>query len=70
MERLVEIEKFESEESTEITLRPDAWNEYIGQDQIKKNLGVFIEASKKEMRHLTMFYSLDLPGLEKLLWLS
>ena len=36
MERLVEIEKFESEESTEITLRPDAWNEYIGQEQIKK----------------------------------
>ena len=53
MERIVEIEKFDSEEgSVEITLRPDAWNEYIGQDQIKKNLSVFIEASKKRQEAL------------------
>jgi Holliday junction DNA helicase RuvB len=67
MERLVEIEKFDAEESSEVTLRPDAWNEYIGQEQIKKNLGVFIEASKKETKHLTMFYFMDLQDLERLL---
>ncbi|MDD3818018.1 MAG: Holliday junction branch migration DNA helicase RuvB, partial [Thiovulaceae bacterium] len=45
--RLVEIEKFSAEEVLETSLRPDVWSEYIGQEQIKKNLGVFIEASKK-----------------------
>jgi Holliday junction DNA helicase RuvB len=65
MERLVEIEKFESEESTEITLRPDAWDEYIGQDQIKKNLGVFIEASKKREEALDHVLFFGPPGLGK-----
>ena len=65
MERLVEIEKFESEETTEITLRPDAWNEYIGQEQIKKNLGVFIEASKKRQEALDHVLFFGPPGLGK-----
>ena len=65
MERLVEIEKFESEETTEITLRPDAWNEYIGQEQIKKNLGVFIEASKKREEALDHVLFFGPPGLGK-----
>ena len=59
MDRVVEIEKFESEISYETTLRPNSWEEYIGQTKIKKNLKVFIEASKKEKRHLTIFYFLD-----------
>lgn len=65
MERLVEIEKFESEESTEITLRPDVWNEYIGQEQIKKNLGVFIQASKKRQEALDHVLFFGPPGLGK-----
>jgi len=65
MERLVEIEKFESEESTEITLRPDAWDEYIGQEQIKKNLGVFIEASKIRDEALDHVLFFGPPGLGK-----
>ena len=65
MQRLVEIEKFEVEESTEITLRPDAWNEYIGQSQIKKNLGVFIEASKKRDEALDHVLFFGPPGLGK-----
>jgi len=65
MERIVEIEQFDAEETTESTLRPDAWNEYIGQEQIKKNLGVFIEASKMRNEALdhTLFYGP--PGLGK-----
>ena len=65
MERLVEIEKFDSEESSEVTLRPDAWNEYIGQEQIKKNLGVFIEASKKRDEALDHVLFYGPPGLGK-----
>ena len=66
MERIVEIEKFDSEEgSVEVTLRPDAWNEYIGQDQIKKNLSVFIEASKKRQEALDHVLFFGPPGLGK-----
>jgi len=66
MERLVEIETFsDDEESSEITLRPDAWSEYIGQEQIKKNLGVFIEASKKRDEALDHVLFYGPPGLGK-----
>ena len=66
MERIVEIEKFDSEEtSVETTLRPDVWNEYIGQEQIKKNLSVFIEASKKRDEALDHVLFFGPPGLGK-----
>jgi len=65
-ERLVEIETFSmEEESSETTLRPDAWSEYIGQEQIKKNLGVFIEASKKRGEALDHVLFYGPPGLGK-----
>ena len=65
-DRLVEIETFNAdEESSEVTLRPDAWNEYIGQEQIKKNLGVFIEASKKRKEALDHVLFYGPPGLGK-----
>jgi len=65
VERIVEIERFSADEASEITLRPSAWNEYIGQEQIKKNLSVFIEASKIRAEALdhTLFYGP--PGLGK-----
>jgi holliday junction DNA helicase RuvB len=31
----------------DITLRPQSFSEYVGQEKIKKNLGIFIEAAKK-----------------------
>ncbi|MDH4945063.1 Holliday junction branch migration DNA helicase RuvB [Sulfurimonas sp. C5] len=66
MERVVEIETFNAEEeSSEVTLRPDAWSEYVGQDQIKKNLGVFIEASKKREEALDHVLFFGPPGLGK-----
>ena len=66
MDRIVEIEKFDSEEeSSELSLRPDAWSEYIGQEQVKKNLGVFIEASKKRDEALDHVLFFGPPGLGK-----
>ncbi|MFT7859960.1 MAG: Holliday junction branch migration DNA helicase RuvB [Sulfurimonas sp.] len=66
MERVVEIETFNAEEeSSELTLRPDAWSEYIGQEQIKKNLSVFIEASKKRDEALDHVLFYGPPGLGK-----
>ena len=65
-DRLVEIETFSmEEESSEVTLRPDAWSEYIGQEQIKKNLGVFIEASKMRGEALDHVLFYGPPGLGK-----
>jgi len=66
MDRIVEIETFSSEEeSIETSLRPNAWSEYIGQEQIKKNLGVFMEASKKRQEALDHVLFYGPPGLGK-----
>jgi len=66
MDRVVDIETFSLEdESSEVTLRPDAWSEYIGQEQIKKNLSVFIEASKKRQEALDHVLFYGPPGLGK-----
>lgn len=65
MERIVEIEKFNAEESTETSLRPSAWDDYVGQEQIKKNLGVFIEASSKRREALDHVLFYGPPGLGK-----
>lgn len=65
MERIVEIEKFSADETTETSLRPEGWGDYIGQEQIKKNLGVFIEASKKRNEALDHTLFFGPPGLGK-----
>ena len=65
MERIVEIEKFEDEGSYETTLRPTSWDEYIGQEKIKKNLKVFIEASKRRGEALDHILLFGPPGLGK-----
>ncbi|WOE69476.1 Holliday junction branch migration DNA helicase RuvB [Hydrogenimonas thermophila] len=65
MERMVEIEKFDYENSYEANLRPSAWYEYIGQEKIKKNLRVFIQASKKRDEALDHILFFGPPGLGK-----
>jgi Holliday junction DNA helicase RuvB len=65
VERVVEIEKFTAEDATELSLRPSAWEDYIGQEQIKKNLGVFIEASSKRNEALDHVLFYGPPGLGK-----
>jgi len=66
MDRVVDVETFcADDESSELRLRPDAWSEYIGQEQIKKNLSVFIEASKKRDEALDHVLFYGPPGLGK-----
>jgi len=66
LERIVEIESMSFEESNqETSLRPSIWDDYIGQEQIKKNLQVFINACKKRddvLDHILLFGP---PGLGK-----
>ncbi len=65
MERIVEIEKFEVENNYETTLRPNCWEEYIGQNKIKKNLQVFISAAKKRDEAIDHILFFGPPGLGK-----
>ncbi len=63
--RIVEIEKVNFEESFEKSLRPANLDEYIGQEQIKKNLKVFIKAAKKRDETLDHLLFFGPPGLGK-----
>ncbi|MCH9813925.1 MAG: Holliday junction branch migration DNA helicase RuvB [Epsilonproteobacteria bacterium] len=65
MQRIVEVEKIEFEDADEVTLRPSSWDEYIGQEQIKKNLQVFIKAAKKRQESLDHVLFFGPPGLGK-----
>jgi Holliday junction DNA helicase RuvB len=65
VQRVVEIEKFVGEESYEVSLRPSRWDEYIGQERIKANLKVFIEASLKRGEALDHILFFGPPGLGK-----
>ena len=65
MDRIVEIERLELDESEQSGLRPLDFNSYIGQEKIKSNLAVSIEAAKMRGEALdhTLFYGP--PGLGK-----
>ncbi len=62
IERVVEAESIEDNESS---LRPSVWEEYIGQESIKKNLQVFIEAAKLRNDCLDHILFFGPPGLGK-----
>jgi Holliday junction DNA helicase RuvB len=59
--------------SLDSALRPKKWDNYIGQERIKKNLKIMIEAARKEM-NLGSFTFLWPAGLGKtlspILWLK
>ncbi len=65
MQRVVEIDKISFENDYEKSLRPTNWDDYIGQNKIKKNLKVFIEASKKRDECLDHALFFGPPGLGK-----
>lgn len=58
-----------TEDSEEIvveqTLRPQNLDEYVGQEQIKKNLHIFLEAAKQRKEALDHVLLYGLPGLGK-----
>ena len=67
MERVVEVEQISFEEdNAEVNLRPSSWDDYIGQEKIKKNLKVFIQASKKRNEALDHILFYGPPGLGKI----
>ncbi len=65
MERIVDVEKISFENEEENTLRPSCWDDYIGQEKIKKNLQVFIKAARKREESLDHVLFFGPPGLGK-----
>ena len=53
------------EEKMEISLRPKTLDEYIGQDKVKENMKVYIEAAKKRGEPLDHILLYGPPGLGK-----
>ncbi|MBO4432418.1 MAG: Holliday junction branch migration DNA helicase RuvB [Clostridia bacterium] len=63
--RIVSPEFASVEDDTEITLRPKTLSEYIGQDKVKDNLSIYIEAAKKRNESLDHVLLYGPPGLGK-----
>ena len=53
------------EEETEVSLRPKTFTDYVGQDKVKSNLAIFIEAAKKRGDALDHVLLYGPPGLGK-----
>ena len=63
MDRIMSNELFENEE--ELSLRPQSLSEYVGQDDLKNNLKVFIKAAKGRNEALDHVLLYGPPGLGK-----
>ena len=53
------------EQAIEVTLRPQSFNEYVGQSRLKKNLNLAIEAAKKRHEPIDHVLLYGPPGLGK-----
>ncbi|WP_295152600.1 Holliday junction branch migration DNA helicase RuvB [Campylobacter sp.] len=65
MDRIVEIEKMQLDESMESSLRPSSFEDYVGQEKIKSNLAIAIAAAKKRADVLDHVLFYGPPGLGK-----
>jgi holliday junction DNA helicase RuvB len=64
-ERIISGEVNESEKSIEQSLRPQTLKQYIGQNQVKENLDIFIKAAKLRNETLDHVLLYGPPGLGK-----
>ena len=64
-DRIVEPAYNESDSDVELTLRPKLLEEYIGQEKVKENMAVYIEAAKKRGECLDHVLLYGPPGLGK-----
>lgn len=64
-DRVVESRAVEADSEMELTLRPKSLAEYIGQDKVKENMAVYIEAAKKRGECLDHVLLYGPPGLGK-----
>lgn len=64
-ERIIDPEPQLDEVPAEISLRPNTLDEYVGQEEMKKNLAIFIEAAKGRSEALDHVLFHGNPGLGK-----
>lgn len=64
-DRIIDPEPNQDEKAAEITLRPQSLQEYVGQEELKRNLRVFIEAAKGRSDALDHVLLHGSPGLGK-----
>ena len=64
MNRILDEEK-QNEDDFELSLRPKYLKEYIGQNDVKENIGVFIKAAKLRDESLDHTLLYGPPGLGK-----
>lgn len=62
---IIDAEQTAEELPSEISLRPKSLDEYIGQEEIKKNLRIFIEAARARSDALDHVLFHGSPGLGK-----
>jgi len=62
---LISPRKMEDEDGFEISLRPRSLSEYVGQEKIRENLSIFIEAAKRRGEALDHMLLYGPPGLGK-----
>ncbi|AOR23064.1 Holliday junction branch migration DNA helicase RuvB [Clostridium taeniosporum] len=65
MERIVTPDEMFEDGNSELSLRPQKINEYIGQDKVKERLNIFIEAAKNRKEALDHVLLYGPPGLGK-----
>lgn len=63
--RMIETNLIDEDIKIEGSLRPQTLVDYIGQEKVKNNLRVYIEAAKQRGTLWIMYFFTDLPGLEK-----
>lgn len=64
-ERIISTDKQELDFENEYNLRPRCFAEYIGQQRVKENMGIFIEAAKNRREALDHVLLYGPPGLGK-----
>ncbi|MFB3144291.1 MAG: Holliday junction branch migration DNA helicase RuvB [Candidatus Methylomirabilales bacterium] len=64
-DRIVTRSPLEEDQQWEPTVRPKVWEEYVGQDKVKENLRVFIEAARARGEPLDHVLFHGPPGLGK-----
>ncbi|MDD3679133.1 MAG: AAA family ATPase, partial [Patescibacteria group bacterium] len=62
---ITDAEEFRGEEELEETLRPRRFVDYVGQEQIKDNLAIAIQAAKKRKEPIDHILLYGPPGLGK-----
>ncbi len=65
VERIVSHKPKGEEQQLEQSLRPRAWEEYVGQEKVKENLRIFIEAARARREALDHVLFYGPPGLGK-----